>query len=77
MQAGRRPVTGSAQQASSYRENPEIMDYPSYCAFLPNNEANLPAYYEQTTARPETPSTKAFESSPSNERMFDDIFLII
>ena len=63
MQAGRRPVTGGAQQ--TYRENPEAMNnYPSYCAFLPNSDANLPAYYEQTTARPENPS----RSSPSNER---------
>lgn len=63
MNAGGRPqITMAAPQ--QYRDAGE--DTPTYCAFLPNNDANFPnAYFEQTTAQPQVVSEKA----PSEEKI--------
>jgi hypothetical protein len=52
MTAGGRPQIGIGSP-QMFRDAGE--DTPTYCAFLPNNDANFPnAYFEQTTAQPQT-----------------------
>lgn len=62
MTAGGRP---QVMGVLNYRENPEASNDPSYCTFVAKNDANLPAYFEQTTPKPKTFSD---ESSRSDRR---------
>lgn len=64
MTAGGRPQIGSPQ---TYRDG-EGESTPTYCAFLPNNDANFPkAYFEQTTAQPLTTPKKASNEDKNDE----------
>lgn len=66
MNAGRPPMgVGSAQTYRDASEN----NMPTYCAFLPNNDANFPnAYFEQTTAQPQT--TPSEDKIDENNRKY-------
>lgn len=67
MTAGARPI-GSPQPTQNYRDDAHIENSPSYCAFLPNNEAHPPAYYEQTTAKPIRQETEFGNDKSTRDR---------